>query len=102
MTLPPLPKRVKGLLCPYRVVIGTQDQSNAGECVILERSAEIRVTSILPPPLQWQVFFHEMIHKWEMEGGLLLKDIPGDSDVDRLGTAITADFIRNNWTLPGA
>lgn len=101
MKPPPLPKRIKGLLGIYRVVVGTQDQSNAGECVITERGAEIRVTSALPPMLQWQALVHELVHKWEFEGGFVLKDTPGDSDVDRLAMAITADFIRNGWVLPG-
>jgi len=36
-----------------------------------------------------------------MECGFSLKDKDGDSDVDRIATAIHADFLRNKWTLPG-
>jgi len=96
-----LPKKVKGAICDYKVTLGTQDQSNAGECVLTEHGGEIRVTSNLPPPYQWQTFLHELIHKWELEGGFTLKDNPGDSDVDRLATAICADFVRNGWRFPG-
>ena len=102
MKFPPIPNKVKGALCLYKVTHGTQDQSNAGECITTEAGCELRVTTALPIELRWQTFLHELVHKWEAEGGFLLKDIPGDSDVDRIATAMLADFIRNNWTLPGA
>jgi len=101
MRLPPLPKNVKGALQTYRVVTGTIDGTNAGEHEISRIGCELRVTALLPLAHQWHAFLHELVHKWEMEGGFLMKDEPGDSDVDRLAMAMCADFIRNGWTLPG-
>ncbi len=99
--LPPLPRRIKGAVCDYKVTLGTQDETNSGEHVVTEAGAEIRVASTLEPNNKLQVFFHELLHKWEREGGFKLKDEDEDSDVDRLATAIYADFRRNNWKLPG-
>ena len=102
MKMPPLLKRVKGAVCDYKVVLGGTDETNAGECVLTPTHGEIRISPVYPLEYQWQTFFHEWIHKLEEEGGFKLKDDPGDSDVNRLATAIFADYRRNRWTLPGA
>ena len=97
MTLPPLPKHVKGLLCDYDVINEVLDETNAGEHRLTKDGGEIRVTSILPPGMRWQTFGHELVHKWESEAGIKLKE----DVVDRLASAMIADFIRNKWKLPG-
>jgi len=100
---PPLPRKVKGSISDYKVTRKTVDHTNAGECVITEGGCELRITRAVDPGNQWQTFIHELIHKWEHEGVVTpLRDVPGDSDVDRLAFAILSDFLRNNWTLPGA
>jgi hypothetical protein len=93
---PPLPKVVKGSVCDYKVTIGTQDQSNAGERVISEKGAELRVTGVLPPEMRQQTFIHEWLHKIEQEMSFKLKE----SQIDRLATGIFQDIKRNNWKLP--
>ena len=98
---PPLPKVVKGAVSDYAVTEGTQDSTNAGEKVITENNAELRITTAIPIEMRWQTFFHELIHKWEEEGEFKLKDTPGNSDVNRLATAMFADYKRNDWKLPG-
>lgn len=103
MDFPPLPRKVKGAVSDYAVTRDLTDQANAGECVITPKGCEIRVTKVLPPGCTWQTFLHELIHKWEHESHITpLKDRDDDSDVDRLATAILADFLRNGWTLPGS
>jgi len=101
MRLPPLPKKVKGAIIDYVVTLGTVDPSLAGECALNTKGAALRISDAYPPEYQWQTFIHEWLHKIEREAGVSLKDDEGDSDVDRLATAIVADFLRNKWTLPG-
>jgi hypothetical protein len=99
--LPKLPRKIKGSVIDYTVSIGTADVTMAGECVLTVDGAELRVSNAYPIEYQWQTLFHELVHKWEREGGIKLKDEDDNSEVDRLATAIFADFIRNGWPLPG-
>ena len=100
--MPRLPRRVRGAITDYRVTCKLEDDSNAGEHNASSADgAEIRVSPTLNEDTQWHVWWHEMVHKWELEGGFKLKDEDNDSDVDRLATAIHADWRRNNWKLPG-
>jgi len=99
--LPSLPKRVKGAITNYRVVL-LRHKSRAGRHhPMRKRGAVIEVNPNMNRGSMWQAWWHEMVHKWEMECGFSLKDKDGDSDVDRIATAIHADFLRNKWKLPG-
>ena len=100
--LPPFPKFVKGAVADYSVLNHTSETANAGEHDYgsLDGPA-IRVGTNLNDNYRWHTFIHELIHKWEVEGGFKLDDEDGDSDVDRLAVALFADFLRNGWKLPG-
>lgn len=103
--LPALPRRVLGAVADYDVVLVSPDQLPEGAVGLHSGTgrsgARMAVSEDMNPDHRWQVFFHELVHKWELEGGFQLKDDDGDSDTDRLATAIYADFKRNGWTLPG-
>lgn len=96
-----LPPKIKGLYIDYKLVYGTADLSNAGECVITNKGAEIRIAEVLPIQLRWETWFHEWWHKIEREAGVKLKDDEDNPEADRVAAAIFADFLRNGWKLPG-
>jgi hypothetical protein len=85
----------------FAVTIGTQDEANCGEITVTEDGGEIRVRSA-SRTLQWPVMFHELTHKWEREAGIKLRDEDAPrNEVDRFAMAMYADFLRNDWKLPG-
>ena len=103
MTLPPLPKKVKGQLVVYDV-FNERPLADGASAGFEDKDGYpvIRVSPTLAPELRWEAFFHELLHAAEFEQGLDLPDTRDDPIVDRLAMALTGFFIRNNWTLPGA
>ena len=97
--LPQIPKTIKGLISEYKVLNQTTDLANAGEHDPV--NFEIRVNRPGSPYHEWEVFFHELLHKWLTEAGVKMSDTDESPDVDRLSCAILGDSLRNNWKLPG-
>lgn len=103
---PPLPRRVRGAVTDYEVRIEVLPEGTAGQhSSQREAGGVLRIDKHLNADARWQVFFHELVHKWETETGFKVRetetDGEQDSDADRLATAIYADFRRNGWKLPG-
>lgn len=101
--LPDLPKKVKGALVDFRVYL-ERPKTDGAAAAFENGDVElpvIRVSPRLCKEFQWQAFFHELIHACELEQGLNFKDDAENSDVDKLATALTGMFFRNNWSLPG-
>ena len=97
--LPPIPKSIKGLTSDYKVTSHTQDLANAGEHDPVH--FEIRVNRPGNLNHEWEVFMHELLHKWLNEASVKMFDTDETPDVDRLSCSILGDFLRNNWRLPG-
>ena len=101
--LPPLPRKVKGLVSDYRVAMErpVSDGAAAGFENDGNGNPIIRVSPNLSPPYMWQAFYHELIHAAEFEQGLNLPDTSKNPVVDKLALSLTGFWLRNRWVLPG-
>lgn len=101
--LPSLPKKVKGLITDYRVTLERPSTDGAAAAFETDEAGYpcIHVSPNLPPPYQWQAFFHELIHAAEFEQNLVLPDTTKNPVVDRLAMSLAGFWLRNNWKLPG-
>lgn len=94
------PKVVKGGIVDYKVVLDDGSKKllapkQAGFIDPIKK--RIVLGTDQPKEFIWRTFFHEMIHKWEIEASVSLRE----SEVDRLATVMYEDFRRNGWVLPG-
>ena len=99
--LPPLPKKVRFGVVNCKVTVERVDEKAAEFSDDEEGYPVIRISEKLCPNVQWQSFFHELIHLIEFKYNMNLKDTPHDSDVDRLAQGLMECFLLNKWPLPG-
>lgn len=103
--LPPLPKRVFGLIGPIKVLVvkdlknpAANDNSVFGLADLGARTISIDADQVFVQ--QWQTLFHERQHFVLMEAGVQLSHDQAEAVCDATATARVAEMLATGRTEP--